>query len=181
MHREKNLEDRPKSAKISHLRQNNAYLTSFRLYELFQKKPCAYEWDPLIGTKKCRNEISITFRDSYKKCLRKPGQIIFPFSFFPGRSIEKSPIWWEFSWIGNTRGGEGLRKEEGHLVQDSTRGWVRARVWHWVGGRRVENRTFLFSVVYSKIPHTIIYCVLLRINWNKTAFQIHIFARIPVN
>ena len=38
MYQEKNLEDRPKSAKTSHFGQNDEYLTN-RLYEQFQTNP----------------------------------------------------------------------------------------------------------------------------------------------
>ena len=36
----------------------------------------------------------------------------------------------------------GLRRNEGHLVQDSTRGCVRSGVWYWVASRRVGKIYF---------------------------------------
>ena len=46
-HGEKNLEDRPKSAKISLFGQNE-HLMNFRLYEQFQKKSRGYKLDEAI-------------------------------------------------------------------------------------------------------------------------------------
>ena len=43
-------------------------------------------------------------------------------------------------WLGRVQ-----RQQEAHLLQESTRGCVRARVRHWVGGRRIRRRKVMFS------------------------------------
>ena len=60
IHQEKKLKDWPKSSKTTHFGQNDEYLTQFRLYEQFQEKPCAHEWDEAFAVVYSKTKIPHT-------------------------------------------------------------------------------------------------------------------------